>query len=242
MATAMEMAALIQQGQNIVFLTGAGVSTPSGIPDYRSVSGLYTKSGLKEPEYLLSRRALLNDTEDFHRFIGQLCQKEARPNVIHEKMAQLEGSKQVTVITQNIDGLHSKAGSTNVVEFHGTLAACYCEGCSERVDTEAFLQGYSHEGCGGILRPDVVLYDEQIDGGNIQRALAALSVADTVVIVGTSFRVYPFASLIQYAPRGARVLTINRDPVDVNGDAAFLGDAVDVFELLLSREEENERG
>jgi len=233
MSTAIEMANLINEGQNIVFLTGAGVSTPSGIPDYRSVSGLYTKSGLKEPEYLLSRRALLNDTENFHRFVKQLCQKDAKPNVIHEKMAQLDKSKNVTVITQNIDGLHGIAGSKNVVEFHGTLAMCYCERCMDRVDTPEFLQGFEHVGCGGILRPDVVLYDEQIDDGNIKQSLQALDNADTIVIVGTSFRVYPFAGLIQYAARDTKILTINKEPVNaVNADAEFLGDAVSVFELL----------
>jgi len=232
-ATAKEMASLINKSKNIVFLTGAGVSTPSGIPDYRSVSGLYTKSGLKEPEYLLSRRALLKDTEDFHRFIKQLCQEDAKPNVIHEKMAELDKEKFVTVITQNIDGLHSKAGSKNVIEFHGTLAACYCEKCRQSVKVEDFIQHFEHENCKGIIRPDVVLYDEQIDNNNIERSLQALVSADTIAIVGTSFRVYPFASLIQYASRGAKILTINKETVDsVNADAKYLGDAVDVFELL----------
>jgi len=231
--TAQEMANLIKEGQNIVFLTGAGVSTPSGIPDYRSVSGLYTKSGLKEPEYLLSRKALLNDTEDFHRFIKQLYQKEAKPNVIHEKMAKLERLKNVTVITQNIDGLHTKAGSKKVIEFHGTLATCYCEKCQQSISVEEFLHHFEHEHCNGIIRPNVVLYDEQIDQDNISRSLRALAIADTAVIVGTSFRVYPFASLIQYAARDVKILTINKEPVDsVKADAKFLGDAVDVFELL----------
>ena len=233
MVTAREMANLIEEGQQVVFLTGAGVSTPSGIPDYRSVSGLYTKSGLKEPEYLLSRRALLNDSLDFHRFIKQLFQKEALPNVIHEKIAQLDKSKNVTIITQNIDGLHTLAGSKKVIEFHGTLAACYCEKCLTGVLPEVFLQSIEHENCGGILRPDVVLYDEQIDAGNIEASLQALATADTIVIVGTSFKVYPFASLIQYAARDARILTINKEPVaGATAAAVFLGDAVDVFQLL----------
>jgi len=238
MTTAKEMAALIHQGNNIVFLTGAGVSVPSGIPDYRSVTGLYTKSGLKEPEYLLSRRALLRETEDFHRFIKQLCQTEAKPNVIHEKMAQLDiaqhgQTKNVTVITQNIDSLHRHAGSQNVIEFHGTLAVCYCEKCHESVEVATFLHHFEHEDCGGILRPDVVLYDEQIDSQNIEEALQALAFADTIVIVGTSFKVYPFAGLIDYANRNAKLLTINKEPVyGVDADAEFLGDAVCVFELL----------
>jgi len=230
---AKEMANLINESKNIVFLTGAGVSTPSGIPDYRSVSGLYTKSGLKEPEYLLSRRALLRDTEDFHRFIKQLCQKDAKPNVIHEKIAQLDGSKNVTVITQNIDGLHTFAGSKKVIEFHGTLATCYCEKCQKIVEVEEFLQHFEHAHCSGIIRPDVVLYDEQIDSNNIEQSLQALFTADTVVIVGTSFRVYPFAGLIQYARKDAKILTINKEPIyTVDADAEYLGNAVDVFEFL----------
>lgn len=233
MVTAKEMANLISQSKNIVFLTGAGVSTPSGIPDYRSVSGLYTNSGVKEPEYLLSRRAFLNDTADFHRFIKQLCQKEALPNVIHEKMVQLDKSKNVTIITQNIDGLHGLAGSGNVIEFHGTLARCYCEKCQEVVAIADFLQHFEHETCGGKIRPDVVLYDEQIEQENIQRALQAVALADTIVIVGTSFKVHPFAGLIEYANKRATLLTINKEPIyTVNSDAEFIGDAVSVFELL----------
>ncbi|MCL1991316.1 MAG: NAD-dependent protein deacylase [Defluviitaleaceae bacterium] len=233
MVTAAEMATLIQARQEIVFLTGAGVSTPSGIPDYRSVDGLYTNSGVKEPAYLLSRQALLDDTADFHRFIKQLFQKEATPNVIHDKIAALETLKKVTVITQNIDGLHGRAGSHHLVEFHGSLARCYCETCGENVEIDRFLHHYLHEDCGGLVRPDVVLYDEQIDSGNIERSLQAMASADTVVIVGTSFKVYPFASLIQYAKRDAQILTINKEVIEtVDADATFLGDAVAVFELL----------
>jgi len=231
--TAATMANLINDTENIVFLTGAGVSTPSGIPDYRSVTGLYTKTGLKEPEYLLSRRALLRDPEDFHRFIQQLCQQDAQPNVIHEKMAELEKRKNVTVITQNIGGPHLQASSKNVIEFHGTLATCYCEKCRATVTTSEFLQSFAHEQCGGILRPDIVLYDEQIDYQNIEQSLKALATADTIVIVGTSFRVYPFAGLIDYANRNAKILTINKEPVEsVTADAEFIGDAVAVFEKL----------
>lgn len=233
MVTAKEMANLMNQSKQIVFLTGAGVSTPSGIPDYRSVSGLYTKSGMKEPAYLLSRSAFLNDTADFHRFIKQLCQKDALPNVIHEKIAQLDKAKQVTVITQNIDGLHGLAGSKHVIEFHGTLATCYCEKCQETIAIEAFLQHFEHVSCGGMIRPDVVLYDEQIDYEKIYQSLQALTQADTIVIVGTSFRVYPFAGLIDHASRDAKILTINKEAVyGVKTHATFLGDAVDVFELL----------
>ena len=232
MVTALEMAKLINQAENLVFLTGAGVSVPSGIPDYRSVTGLYTESGLKEPEYLLSRRALLREPADFHRFIKQLCQKDALPNIIHNKMVELEKQANVTIITQNIDGLHRLAGSRNVIEFHGTLASCYCEKCRLAVEQNEFLQDFEHQNCGGTLRPDIVLYDEQIDSENIDQALQALAMANTIVIVGTSFRVYPFAGLLDYANRNAQIYTINKEPVDVRADAEFHGDAVKVFELL----------
>ena len=233
MVSAKEMANLIQNGQNIVFLTGAGVSTPSGIPDYRSVTGLYTKTGLKEPEYLLSLRALRNDTADFHRFIKQLIQTDAKPNVIHQKIAQLDERKNVTVITQNIDGLHLLAGSKNVIEFHGSLATWYCLKCQKATAVQEFLNYFIHEDCGGIIRPDVVLYDEQINQDNINRSLRALATADTIVIVGTSFRVYPFASLIYHTNSQAKILVINKEEVvSVTVDAQFIGDAVAVFELL----------
>lgn len=229
-----EIVRLIKESRNLVFLTGAGVSTPSGIPDYRGMDGLYTKEGLKEPEYLLSRRALLHDTVDFHQFIKQLYRPDVTPNVIHKKMAQLQGSKNVTIITQNIDGLHSQAGSRDVVEFHGTLATCYCTKCHSSITTCDFINSYSHENCGGLIRPDVILYDEQINPKAIRQSVDALSLADAVVIVGTSFQVYPFASLIQYAHPDAKILTINKTPVDVTGASArYVGDAVDVFELLL---------
>lgn len=230
---AKKMAALIGVGQRIVFLTGAGVSTLSGIPDYRSATGLYTTSGLKEPEYLLSRQAMLHDTDDFRRFISQLCQKEAQPNVIHKKMAKLAKRKDVTVITQNIDGLHSLAGSKKVIEFHGSLANSYCEKCRTIVETELFLKHATHPSCGGILRPDVVLYDEQIPYENVELSLKAMMHADVIVIVGTSFKVYPFASLIDYKNKDATILVVNKEPIyGAQPDWAFYGDGGEVFSLL----------
>ena len=231
--TAKEMAENILRGKNIVFLTGAGVSTPSGIPDYRSMEGIYTTSGLKEPEYLLSREAMLNDTEDFYKFISQLYQKNACPNLIHQKMAEMSQTKNVTIITQNIDGLHQEAGGANLIEFHGTLASCFCEGCKTTVASEAFINSYRHESCGGTIRPKVVLYDEQIDYFNIVRSQKALMKADTIVIVGTSFKVYPFASLIYEANPDAAIYAVNKEPLSISGIwEQYVGDAVDVFRLV----------
>lgn len=233
MTTAREMANLIQEGQNIVFLTGAGVSTPSGIPDYRSMDGVYSKGEWKEPTYLLSRRALLDDPVDFHQFIKPFYQREALPNVIHEKIAQLDQSKNVTVITQNIDGLHGLAGSQHVIEFHGTLATCHCETCKQPVEVEDFLQHLEHVNCGGLVRPDIVLYDEQIILDRAEQTCQALTSADTLVIVGTSFSVYPFSTLLYYATKQAKILVINQTSLfGVDADTEFLGDATQVFELL----------
>lgn len=232
--TASQMAEKIKHGKKIVFLTGAGVSTPSGIPDYRSIEGVYTKSGLSEPEYLLSRRAMLDDTEEFYAFIKKVFIRNAEPNVIHKKIAALQNDRNVTVITQNIDGLHEKAGSKNIVEFHGNICNCRCEKCEEVVSSDVFLESYTHKDCGGILRPNVVLYDEQIDPENIRRSQDALSQADTVVIVGTSFVVYPFAGLIQYANEKAKIYAVNKEKLKLGYllNDEFVGDAVEVFELI----------
>ena len=234
MITAKEMAQKIKDSHKIVFMTGAGVSTPSGIPDYRSMEGIYTKSGLKEPEYLLSRHAMLRDTADFYAFIKQLYKTGAQPNPIHLKMAELASTKDVTVITQNIDGLHKMADSQlQVVEFHGTLADCRCEACGTLLTSETFLQDYRHEGCGGLIRPNVVLYDEQIAYLDISHALSALRQAQLIVIVGTSFKVYPFAGLIQEANPAAEIYTINKEPVAVTRAAGhYVGDALEVFQAL----------
>jgi len=230
--TAKQMADKIQSAKKLVFLTGAGVSTPSGIPDYRGMDGIYTKSGLKTPEYLLSARAMMHDTEDFYQFIKQIYHPNAQPNIIHIKMAELEKSKNVSVITQNIDNLHRKAGS-KVIEFHGTIYDCHCQECGQAIDYEVFLQNYTHENCGGIIRPNVVLYDEQIDSNNIYASINALEKADTVVIVGTSFKVYPFAALIDYANENADIYAINKEKLDsyfIRGQ--YVGDATKVFELI----------
>ncbi|MBB5888746.1 NAD-dependent protein deacylase [Lactovum miscens] len=235
MTSAKEMAELIRASKNIVFMTGAGVSTVSGIPDYRSMKGIYTQSGLKQAEYLLSHKALLYDTDNFYKFIKQLYHPEAKTNIIHQKMSELEKdeTRQVTVVTQNIDGLHLKAGSKRLVEFHGTILTCHCEKCGAAVCTKEFLESYRHRECGGLVRPDVVLYDEAINPKNIKQAVVALQKADSIAIVGTTFQVYPFASLIDYANPYAKIYTVNKTPlVSLNQTASFIGDAVEVFELI----------
>lgn len=224
-----EMAQRLKNAKQLVFMTGAGVSTPSGIPDYRSMEGIYTQSGLKEPEYLLSRRALLHDTADFYAFIKQIYHPEAQPNLIHHAMAKLGAP----IITQNIDGLHKKAGSKKVVEFHGTIEQCHCEKCGAAVAYPTFLKQIRHENCGGLIRPNVVLYDEAIDSEKINQALEWLAAADLIAIVGTTFKVYPFAGLIHYANSEAKIVAINKDKVNLPLlTAEYLGDARNVFTLI----------
>lgn len=209
--------ALFDHAQHIVFLTGAGVSTASGIPDFRSANGLYTQN--KNAEYYLSHRYFVSDPEGFYEYCkNNLYFPDAKPNVIHEKQAALTKQDRATVITQNIDNLYEEAGTKHLVDFHGNLYNVYCEKCHESVPVAEYLKSRIHEKDGGNLRPDIVLYDEGISQTAISQSLNALAKADLVVIVGTSMKVYPFAGLLQYANPAAKVLAINQQkltlPVD----------------------------
>lgn len=205
---------LFDDAQHIVFLTGAGVSTASGIPDFRSQNGLYTKN--KNAEYYLSHRYFVSDPEGFYEFCKKyLYIPDAKPNVIHEKQAAFTKLGKATVITQNIDNLYEEAGTQNLIDFHGNLYHVYCEKCGETVPVEQYLKNRIHEKDGGNLRPDIVLYDEGIKQDNISRSLNAMANADLVVIVGTSMKVYPFAGLLQYANPNAKVLAINQQKLDL---------------------------
>ncbi|WP_239253676.1 NAD-dependent protein deacylase [Listeria ilorinensis] len=224
----------IQAARKIVFLTGAGVSVPSGIPDYRSKGGLY--SGVRQPEYLLSEQCLKREPDMFYEFVkNNLYYPDAMPNVIHQKMAEIEQltDKTVTIITQNIDGLHEKAGSKQVVNFHGSLYDCYCQKCGQNIPSDVYLQSDRHENCGGIIRPAVVLYGEAIDQRVIEASLAAVSAADLLVIVGTSFQVSPFCNLIDYRQSDAQIVAINREPLALQVPFTMLtADAAVVFAEL----------
>lgn len=202
--------AAFSHAQRIVFLTGAGVSTPSGIPDYRSNNGLYT--GHKNAEYYLSHTCLTTEPNVFYNYVKtNLYKPEAKPNVIHTKQAALTKQNRATIITQNIDNLYNVAGASHLVEFHGNLYHVYCQKCHQDVDWEQYLKNPDHEGCGGRLRPDVVLYEEGLNSENISRAVAAMNQADLIVITGTSMRVYPFAGLLDYRNPSAPVLVINQE-------------------------------
>lgn len=205
---------LFDQAQHIVFLTGAGVSTVSGIPDFRSANGLYTKD--KNAEYYLSHRYFSQDPDGFYQFCkDNLYFPDAKPNVIHTKQAALTQQDRATVITQNIDNLYEEAGTKHLVDFHGNLFNVYCEKCGQPVPVADYLKSRIHQTDGGPLRPDIVLYDEGIKQDNIINAVRAMQAADLVVIVGTSMKVYPFAGLLEYANPAATILAVNQEALQL---------------------------
>ena len=205
---------LFDNAKRIVFLTGAGVSTASGIPDFRSANGLYTQD--KNAEYYLSHRYFSSDPEGFYEFCKKnLYFPDAKPNVIHQKQAALTNQDRATVITQNIDNLYEEAGTTHLIDFHGNLYHVYCEKCGETVPVADYLKSRIHAKAGGSLRPDIVLYDEGIKQDDIMNSVRAMQAADLVVIVGTSMKVYPFAGLLEYRNPDAQVLAINQQKLNL---------------------------
>lgn len=213
--TVEQLQKIITDSQNIVFFGGAGVSTESGIPDFRSVDGLYHQQWDYPPEVILSHSFFMKNPEEFYRFYRakMLCE-DALPNEAHKKLAALERSgKLKAVITQNIDNLHQMAGSRNVLELHGSVYRNHCMKCGESYD---FAYIKNSRGvprcakCGGIIKPDVVLYEEALDSQVLQESVRAISQAEVLIIGGTSLSVYPAASLIDYF-RGRHLVVINRD-------------------------------
>lgn len=205
---------LFDNAKRIVFLTGAGVSTASGIPDFRSANGLYTQD--KNAEYYLSHRYFSSDPEGFYEFCKKnLYFPDAKPNVIHQKQAALTNQDRATVITQNIDNLYEEAGTIHLIDFHGNLYHVYCEKCGETVPVADYLKSRIHAKDGGSLRPDIVLYDEGIKQDDIMNSVRAMQAADLVVIVGTSMKVYPFAGLLEYRNPDAQVLAINQQKLNL---------------------------
>ncbi len=229
--TVTEAVAAIKESASITFLTGAGVSTPSGIPDYRSLKGIY--QGIEQPEYLLSHEAMIYEPQKFYSFVKKIYHPNAQPNVIHLAIARLEKNKKVWTISQNIDGLHEKAGSQQLVNFHGNLYDCYCRKCGKKVAWQRYLHSDRHEGCGGQIRPAIVLYGEGFQEEVLDKAAFAVSQADLVVIVGTSFQVHPFCDLIQFRAPQADVLVINQSPIYLDQPYAFIQtDGVTVFDKI----------
>ncbi len=210
---------MIDGSRRIVFFGGAGVSTESGIPDFRSVDGLYHQKFDYPPETILSHSFFISHTADFFDFYRQkmIC-LTARPNAAHRKLAELEAAGRLSaVVTQNIDGLHQMAGSKNVLELHGSVHRNYCQKCHKCYSAEEILNstGIPRCSCGGLIKPDVVLYEEQLDSHTIDKSLRYISEADMLIIAGTSLTVYPAASLIRYF-RGSYLVLINRDPTPMD--------------------------
>ena len=210
----------IADSDNIVFFGGAGVSTESGIPDFRSTDGLYNQQYDYPPETILSHTFYKSNPETFWRFYRDkmLC-LDAQPNPAHIKLAQLEqDGKLRAVITQNIDGLHQKAGSRNVLELHGSVHRNYCERCGKFYTAEDILRttGVPRCTCGGPIKPDVVLYEEGLDQDTLERSVAAIRHAEVLIIGGTSLVVYPAAGLVRYY-RGERLVVINKTELPGTG-------------------------
>ena len=227
----------VKESNRIVFFGGAGVSTESGIPDFRSVDGLYHQKFEYPPETIISHSFYVKNPEYFFRFYREkMLPLGFEPNITHKKLAQWEqAGKLQAVVTQNIDGLHQKAGSRKVYELHGSVLRNYCTRCGKFFSAEFVKNGVGvpHCDCGGIVKPDVVLYEEGLDQEVIARSVHAIRNADMLIVGGTSLTVYPAAGLIQYY-RGDRLVLINRDatPYDDQADLVLHESLGEVFSQL----------
>ncbi|HOO26884.1 MAG TPA: NAD-dependent protein deacylase [Lachnospiraceae bacterium] len=225
----------IFDSNNIVFFGGAGVSTESGIPDFRSVDGLYNQKYEYPPETILSHSFYRSKTEEFYKFYRDkmLC-TTAKPNKAHLKLSELEkAGKLKAVITQNIDGLHQAAGSKTVLELHGSVMRNYCEKCGKFFDEEYIIHSTGVpvcDACGGKIKPDVVLYEESLNQKTLKDSMDYIKNADILIIGGTSLAVYPAAGLIDYY-RGHKLVLINKSatPMDRRADLLIQGSIGDVF-------------
>jgi len=204
---------MIQSSTNIAFFGGAGVSTESGIPDFRSVDGLYNQSYKYQPEVILSRTFFQDNTQEFYDFYrDKMIALDAKPNQAHIALAKLENEgKLKAVITQNIDGLHQKAGSKNVLELHGSVHRNYCMSCQKFYDIDIIQnsEGIPKCECGGVIKPDVVLYEESLDEQIMSDTVKYIAEADMLIVGGTSLAVYPAAGFINFY-RGDKLVLINK--------------------------------
>lgn len=233
-----KLSIIIEKHDNIVFFGGAGVSTESGIPDFRSVDGLYHQQYAYPPETILSHSFYRSHTEEFYRFYRKkMLFLDAKPNAAHYKLANLEAEgKLKAVITQNIDGLHQAAGSKNVLELHGSVLRNYCENCKSFHDVKYILDSTGVpkcKDCGGPVKPDVVLYEEGLDQNTINAAVNHIHNADVLIIGGTSLAVYPAAGLIDYF-KGDKLVVINKSPTprDKYADLLIQAPIGEVFSAL----------
>lgn len=218
----------LSESENIVFFGGAGVSTESKIPDFRSTDGLYNQQYAYPPETILSHTFYMRRPEEFYRFYrNKMLFPDAEPNRAHKALAKLEQEGRLrAVITQNIDGLHQKAGSREVLELHGSVLRNYCTKCGKFYGLEAVLEseGVPRCTCGGVIKPDVVLYEEGLDQHTLQKAVYYISNADVLIIGGTSLTVYPATGLIDYYG-GKKLVLINKSvtPMDSRADLVISG-------------------
>lgn len=224
----------IAKSDNIVFFGGAGVSTESGIPDFRSVDGLYNQQYDYPPETIISHSFYKKNPEEFYRFYkNRMLYPDALPNAAHRALARLEKQGKLrAVITQNIDGLHQAAGSMEVMELHGSVHRNYCTRCRKfySLDDILALDGVPRCSCGGIIKPDVVLYEEGLDQAILQKSIAYISHADVLIVGGTSLTVYPAAGLLNYF-QGNKLVLVNKSvtPADTRADLVVSGKIGEIF-------------
>ena len=214
-----ELNRIINESNYIVFFGGAGVSTESGVPDFRSVDGIYNQKYDFPPEVILSHNFFFAKPEEFYKFyFDKLVNPDILPNDCHKKLKELEDiGKSKAIITQNIDGLHEQAGSKNVITIHGTINKNYCTKCNKEYNLNDMLsfKDLPTCSCGGLIKPDVVLYGEPLNNDNYMNAIKYISKADTLIVGGTSLNVYPAAGLINYF-RGKNLVIINKEKLNVN--------------------------
>jgi len=228
---------IIDHTDNIVFFGGAGVSTESGIPDFRSVDGLYNQKWDDPPETIVSHTYYVNKPEKFFRFYREkLLISGVQPNAAHKKLAEWEKQGKLrAIVTQNIDGLHQAAGSREVLELHGSVLRNYCERCGKFYDADFIRSstGVPRCSCGGRVKPDVVLYEEGLDSRTLERSIRFIANADVLIIAGTSLAVYPAAGLINYY-RGDKLVVINKTPLrsDLGADLVITGAVGEVLGQL----------
>lgn len=229
---------IVKGSDNIVFFGGAGVSTESGIPDFRSADGIYSERGEISPEEIVSHTFFMNHTKEFYDFYKEkMMHLDAQPNPAHIALAKLEEEGKVkAIVTQNIDGLHQKAGSKVVYELHGSIYRNYCMKCGKSYTAEYVkeAEGVPHCTCGGVIKPDVVLYEEGLDSKTIENSIKAISKADTLIVGGTSLIVYPAASFVDYF-RGKHLVVINKGDTGRKLNAELVIDAPigEVFEQVM---------
>ncbi len=228
---------IVRNSNNIVFFGGAGVSTESGIPDFRSVDGLYNQQWQYPPETILSHSFFVRDPEEYYRFHrAKLVVENVKPNRAHLRLAELEREGKLrAVITQNIDGLHQAAGSKRVLELHGSILRAYCSKCRKPypADVINYGKGVPRCDCGGVIRPDIVLYEESLDQDILSQAVSYIRAADVLIVGGTSLNVYPAAGLINYY-RGNKLVLVNlsETPYDSYADLVIHDRIGEVFDQI----------